>query len=602
MAPEQFQGKPQRASDQYALGLVVYEWLAGERPFHGSFAELGMQHMHAMPAPLREKVPTLSKAIEEVVVRALAKDPQNRFPTIQDFAHALEQASIASAQSDSLFTSSQENQEEPLESFRLPHEQTKAFSDSALPNSERKDFFISYTKVDREWAIWIAVCLQNAGYSVLLPPVDFRMGFIFRNEMQKAFLQAKRMIVTFSPAYLATLKSRSSGFSAFKRAASYKQESVLSVCVHGHASLLEELSGIVNSINLAGESDKMARAILLAYIRGDGVELPASAAFQSNANHLSEAEAPMSYPTILTNAASEGILQQIKSSFARKDWVDVTRKTNFLLKNRPDVMTAEMYRIHGLALAELDQQQKAYEALHLALTLSSDQQRLELLEDCVRVSTQLKRWSEILEYSEEALHLAPFTSFWLMTRKQAQDQLAQIEQESRSVPLHEQKALFGLFPKGVDIFFSYSHKDDEMRQELEKHLSNLKRQRIITGWHDGEIRAGDIWEEEIENHLASAHIILLLISPDFIDSTYCYEKEMTRALERHKAREAQVIPIILRPAHWERTPLGKLQALPLGAKPITLWQNKDEALVNVARGIQKIVDELTKNVTSPQSR
>jgi len=96
MAPEQFQGKPRRASDQYALALVVYEWLTGERPFHGSFAELGMQHIHAIPAPLREKVPTIGADVEKVVLRALAKDPQERYGSVEEFAKELERAEKAS--------------------------------------------------------------------------------------------------------------------------------------------------------------------------------------------------------------------------------------------------------------------------------------------------------------------------------------------------------------------------------------------------------------------------------------------------------------------------------------------------------------------------
>lgn len=92
MAPEQLQGRAVPASDQYALGIVVYEWLCGERPFQGSFPEIASQHMLAIPTPLRSKVPGLSPAIEEVVQRSLAKDPQQRFMNVQAFAQALEQA------------------------------------------------------------------------------------------------------------------------------------------------------------------------------------------------------------------------------------------------------------------------------------------------------------------------------------------------------------------------------------------------------------------------------------------------------------------------------------------------------------------------------
>lgn len=95
MAPEQIQGKPRPASDQYSLGIVVYEWLSGDRPFHGLFTEVCTQHLFASPPPLREKLPTASSAVEQVVMRALAKDPKDRFAGVQAFATALEQASLS---------------------------------------------------------------------------------------------------------------------------------------------------------------------------------------------------------------------------------------------------------------------------------------------------------------------------------------------------------------------------------------------------------------------------------------------------------------------------------------------------------------------------
>jgi len=93
MAPEQLQGKPRLASDQYALGIVVYEWLGGSRPFEGSFTEIASQHMFVPPPPLSEKVPTILPEVEHIVLTALEKDPHRRFGSVQAFATALEQAS-----------------------------------------------------------------------------------------------------------------------------------------------------------------------------------------------------------------------------------------------------------------------------------------------------------------------------------------------------------------------------------------------------------------------------------------------------------------------------------------------------------------------------
>jgi serine/threonine protein kinase len=92
MAPEQFQGHPHRASDQYALGVVVYEWLTGDRPFHGSFTEIASQHLFVAPLPLHEKVPTILPDVERVVLTALEKDPHRRFESVRAFATALEEA------------------------------------------------------------------------------------------------------------------------------------------------------------------------------------------------------------------------------------------------------------------------------------------------------------------------------------------------------------------------------------------------------------------------------------------------------------------------------------------------------------------------------
>src|SRR5579884_1433537 len=93
-APEQIQGKPRPASDQYSLGIVIYEWLTGARPFSGSSQiEIAMQHISVPPPPLHMRIPRISPDVEQVVLRALAKDPKQRFPTIQAFTIALEQAS-----------------------------------------------------------------------------------------------------------------------------------------------------------------------------------------------------------------------------------------------------------------------------------------------------------------------------------------------------------------------------------------------------------------------------------------------------------------------------------------------------------------------------
>ncbi len=134
--------------------------------------------------------------------------------------------------------------------------------------------------------------------------------------------------------------------------------------------------------------------------------------------------------------------------------------------------------------------------------------------------------------------------------------------------------------------------DEALLNKLKTHLRPLQRQGLIDVWYDREISAGTEWEQEIKQHLNTAQIILLLVSPDFMDSDYCYGIEMTRAIERHKSGEARVIPIILRWAIWKETPIGKLQGLPTDASPITSgkWHDQDEAFYDVAKGIREAVE------------
>ena len=141
----------------------------------------------------------------------------------------------------------------------------------------------------------------------------------------------------------------------------------------------------------------------------------------------------------------------------------------------------------------------------------------------------------------------------------------------------------------IEVFYSYSHKDEELRDQLEIHLSLLKRQGVIDNWHDRRISAGNEWANEIDEHLNTARIILLLISADFLASDYCYDVEMKRALERHTTGEARVIPVILRSVDWQHASFGKLQALPKDAKPVTSWDNRDEAFTDIARGIRATI-------------
>ena len=147
----------------------------------------------------------------------------------------------------------------------------------------------------------------------------------------------------------------------------------------------------------------------------------------------------------------------------------------------------------------------------------------------------------------------------------------------------------------LEVFFSYSHRDEVLRDELAKHLSIMKRKGIITAWYDRQITAGSEWAGDIDTHLDSAQVILLLISADFLASDYCWDVELKRALERHKAEDACVIPIILRPVDWSGALFSKLQALPKNAQPVTSWASPDEAFLDIAKGVRKAVESIAQS-------
>ena len=144
------------------------------------------------------------------------------------------------------------------------------------------------------------------------------------------------------------------------------------------------------------------------------------------------------------------------------------------------------------------------------------------------------------------------------------------------------------------IFVSYAHEDDDLRQELVNHLKTLEREEIISVWHDRLIQPGKDWDEEIDEEINSAHIILLLVSSYFMASDYCQGKEMSRALERSEAGEAIVIPVVLRHVDWTESSFANLQALPTDGRPVTdgTWTDKHEALANVTKGIRRRAVEL----------
>ncbi len=199
----------------------------------------------------------------------------------------------------------------------------------------------------------------------------------------------------------------------------------------------------------------------------------------------------------------------------------------------------------------------------------------------------------VLEYQD----LASIDDYF--ARREKRTRAYQSSRTQDFPPQRDQHTILGLIeppPEGLKICFCYAREDETLLDQLKRHLKPLERQGIIDGWYDQDISADTEWEREIHEHLNTAHIILLLISPDFISSEYCYSVEMKRALERHEQGEACVIPIILRHVHWEIKSLYKLQALPKDALPVisSAWHSSDEALFNVVEGILKVFAEFSR--------
>jgi adenylate kinase family enzyme len=144
----------------------------------------------------------------------------------------------------------------------------------------------------------------------------------------------------------------------------------------------------------------------------------------------------------------------------------------------------------------------------------------------------------------------------------------------------------------LEVFCCYAREDQEMLERLKKHLAPMQRSGQITIWSDFNLNAGVEWEKEQHQHLESADIVLLLISPDFMNSDYCYSTEMARSIQRHDEGSAHIIPILLRSTYWKDAPFANIQMAPMDAKPVTRWPDLDDALHDITVHINRVVSDL----------
>lgn len=151
-------------------------------------------------------------------------------------------------------------------------------------------------------------------------------------------------------------------------------------------------------------------------------------------------------------------------------------------------------------------------------------------------------------------------------------------------------------------FISYSHRDEKALGRLHTHLAMLRRENLITTWYDREILAGDEIEREVSSNLRDSDLFLALVSPDFLDSNYCYQREMENALKRHEEGTLRIIPIILEPCDWTASPLAKLKALPKDGKPISTWTNENVAYLDVATELRRLIRVPATNLHDTPAR
>lgn len=145
----------------------------------------------------------------------------------------------------------------------------------------------------------------------------------------------------------------------------------------------------------------------------------------------------------------------------------------------------------------------------------------------------------------------------------------------------------------MKAFISYSHRDEAMLDRLHAHLAMLRRKESVSEWYDRQIVAGGRIDDEVKGHLDSSQIFLALVSPDFLNSGYCYDKEMGRAMDQHAAGKIVVVPVILEPCDWLASPLGQFKAIPKDGKPISEWTNENTAWLDVVTELRRLVESMS---------
>jgi len=633
MAPEQFDGKPLPASDQYALGVVVYQWLCGHLPFEGgNLGEIFVKHTQKPPPSMRERALSIPPAIEQVVLKALAKEAQQRFPDVATFAAAFEDAAQSTFTSGVLGLPPASSLVSPSSGKNASSHigDAAAFSVGAFPDGDSSmaspstlgsndagatdeilpllpsmiDAVAPVVNLLGEPTEPVEPTVSQAPVDLLVaPPAEQSSGASQWNVPAKASSND-------SDHFSISLPSSSSGL--LPSLADEQKDLTQDAAVPVSPSAQDEPS---DSLLLTSISDSLPSSKALTGKDADASISPRSPTLKDPMHEPSSKHEPI--PIVDPIRANEVVRPLFFISYdkSNRDWA---RWIAWHLQQAGfSVVPFEKTAQPGTNVAaEMQVALKQAENVIAVISLEylqvrsnqGDWKMISMRDDANEQSKVLLACvQDCGQPFEQLLHTSDYINLIGLNKQAANATLLDGVQEQTKLVFPGGQTPISLVttpepplppnpppPQQIEIFISYSHLDKNYREALRKHLSPLKTIYPTTFWYDGVIRPGVNFEQEIEIHLRNAHIILLLVSPDFIDSEYCSVKELGPAMERHHKGEARVIPIILRPTFWKGTPFRKLQALPNNGKPITEWSRRDAAYLTVVEGIEKVIKDILR--------
>lgn len=152
------------------------------------------------------------------------------------------------------------------------------------------------------------------------------------------------------------------------------------------------------------------------------------------------------------------------------------------------------------------------------------------------------------------------------------------------------------------VFVSYTRVDEPHLMRLDVHLAPLVRDGLIDVWSDRAVAAGSDWERDIQCELASADVAILLVTPDFVASAYCFERELPEVLRRNEQEGLRILPVLVKSVDLANLPIGRFQSLPIDLRPISAWRDADDAWLQVARGVRVAAEEVVNAQRFSSSR